>query len=47
MSETTARRFQGPAEDLVKYMLFVDEAPLSEPVQGTTSFAKRILSPRP
>jgi hypothetical protein len=40
ISETTARRFQGPAEDLVKYMLFVDEAPLSEPVRGTTSFAK-------
>jgi hypothetical protein len=40
ISESTARRFQGPAEDLVKYMLFVDEAALSEPVQGTTSFAR-------
>jgi hypothetical protein len=40
ISESTARRFQSPAEDLVKYMLFVDEAELSEPIQGTTSFAK-------
>jgi hypothetical protein len=40
ISESTARRFQGPAEDLVKYMLFVEEAPLSEPVQGTTTFAR-------
>jgi hypothetical protein len=47
ISESTARRFQGPAEDLVKYMLFVDEAPLSEPVQGTTSFAKDFSSRGP
>jgi hypothetical protein len=40
ISETTARRFQGPAEDLLKYLLFVDEAELHEPVQGTTTFAK-------
>jgi hypothetical protein len=38
ISESTARRFQGPAEELVKYMLFVDEAELSEPVRGTSSF---------
>ena len=40
ISESTARRFQGPAEDLVKYMLFIEEAPLSEPVKGTTTFAQ-------
>ena len=39
ISESTARRFQGPAEELVKYMLFVDEAELSEPVCGTSTFA--------
>jgi hypothetical protein len=47
ISETTARRFQGPAEDLVKYMLFVDEAPLTDPVRGTTSFAKDFASRGP
>jgi hypothetical protein len=40
ISESTARRFHGPAEDLVKYMLFVDEAELSDPVKGTSSFAR-------
>jgi len=40
ISESTARRYQGPAEDLVRYMLFVDEAPLTEPVQGTTTFGQ-------
>jgi hypothetical protein len=38
ISESTARRFQGPAEELVKYMLFVDEAELNDPVRGITSF---------
>ena len=39
MSESTARRFEGPAENLVKYMLFVDEAELSDRVEGTSTFA--------
>jgi hypothetical protein len=38
ISESTARRFQGPAEELVKYMLFVDEVELTDPVRGTASF---------
>lgn len=40
ISESTARRINGPAEELVKYMLFVDEASLSEPVRGTSTFAR-------
>jgi len=47
ISDSTARRFQGPAEDLVKYMLFVEEAPLTEPVQGTTSFAREFTARGP
>jgi hypothetical protein len=47
ISESTARRFQGPAEDLVKYMLFVDEAELTEPVRGTTSYAMDFSSGGP
>ncbi|WP_210420208.1 hypothetical protein [Aquisphaera giovannonii] len=39
MSESTARRFHGPAEDLVRYMLFADEAELTDPIRGTSSFA--------
>jgi hypothetical protein len=47
ISESTARRYQGPAEDLVKYMLFVEEAELSEPVKGTTSFASEFATRGP
>lgn len=32
--------FEGPAEELVKYLLFADEAPLAGPVAGTSSFAR-------
>ncbi|WP_205678933.1 hypothetical protein [Aquisphaera insulae] len=39
MSESTARRINGPVEELVRYMLFLDEAPLSGPVRGTSTFA--------
>ena len=47
ISESTARRFQGPAEDLVKYMLFVDEAELNDPIRGTTSFAREFSARGP
>jgi len=39
ISEAARRRFEAPAEELVRYLLFVDEAPLSERIQGSTSFA--------
>ena len=47
ISESTARRFEGPAEDLVKYMLFVDEAEFNDPVQGTTTFAREFSARGP
>jgi hypothetical protein len=47
MSESTARRFQAPAEELVKYMLFADEAPLTDPVRGTSSFASDFAAKGP
>lgn len=47
ISESTARRFQGPAEDLVKYMLFVDEAELNDPIHGTTPFAREFSARGP
>src|SRR5262249_50983397 len=39
ISEGTARRFDGPSEAIVKYMLFVDEAELTGRIDGTSSFA--------
>ena len=37
--ESTTTRIKSSCEALVKYMLFCDEAPLTAPLQGTTSFA--------
>ncbi|HME71097.1 MAG TPA: hypothetical protein VKM54_14675, partial [Myxococcota bacterium] len=47
ISESTARRFAGPAEDLVKYMLLVDEAELNDPIHGTTTFAREFSARGP
>jgi hypothetical protein len=44
MSPTTARRFEGPAEALVRYLLFADEAPLEAPVAGTSDFAEQFAA---
>ena len=38
-SDSTKRRIFGPAETLVRYMLFIDEAALVAPVRGTSGFA--------
>ncbi|MDB5349001.1 MAG: hypothetical protein JWN86_248 [Planctomycetota bacterium] len=39
ISEGTRKRIESAAEKLVRYMLFVDEAPLSAPISGSTSYA--------
>jgi hypothetical protein len=33
------QQYQKPAEQLVRYLLFADEAPLEDPVKGTSGFA--------
>ncbi|MBM3737053.1 MAG: hypothetical protein FJW39_14825 [Acidobacteria bacterium] len=38
-SDSTRRRIRNPAEVLLQYMLFRDEAPLRGPVKGTSGFA--------
>lgn len=38
-SDSTKRRIFGPAETLVRYLLFIDEARLPGPVRGTSTFA--------
>lgn len=47
VSEGTARRFDGPAEKLVKYMLFAEEAELSGQVEGTSPFAAEFAARGP
>jgi hypothetical protein len=38
--DSTATRIKAAAEPLVKYLLFCDEARLSDPIRGTSSFAE-------
>jgi len=40
LTEGTARRVDAAAEQLVKYLLFSEEARLTEPVKGTSPFAE-------
>ncbi len=39
ISDAARRKLETPAEELVRYLLFADEAPLSDRVQGSSSFA--------
>jgi hypothetical protein len=45
--ESTTTRIRSSCEALVKYLLFCDEAPLTAPLQGTTSFATDFASRGP
>jgi hypothetical protein len=47
LSESTRRRFETPAEKLLRYLLFIDEAPLEEPISGTSGFAEEFASRGP
>lgn len=41
MSESTIRRIHSPAEELVEYMLFANEARWTEPLKGVSGFAEK------
>ena len=47
-ADASAAAFRSTAEELVRYLLFTNEAPLEEPVAGTTSFTRDFaaLGPR-
>jgi hypothetical protein len=47
LSDSTRRRIEGPAEDLVEYLLFCGETPLTAPVAGTSGFAEQFASRGP
>jgi hypothetical protein len=40
LTDGTARRVDSAAEQLLEYLLFVEEAPLAAPVKGTSGFAE-------
>jgi len=47
LSESAERRIGSGVEELLGYMLFIDEAPLTEPVSGTSGFEKVFASRGP
>jgi hypothetical protein len=46
-AEAARRQFERPAEQLVRYLLFANEAPLEEPVAGTSGFAQEFAARGP
>jgi len=46
-AEAARRQFERPAELLVRYLLFANEAPLEEPVAGTSGFAQEFAARGP
>jgi hypothetical protein len=47
LSESAERRISSGVEEVLGYMLFVDESPLTEPVTGTSDFTKVFASRGP
>lgn len=47
LSESTRRRYESPAEKLLRYMLFIDEAPLKSRIVGTSKFAEEFAARGP
>jgi hypothetical protein len=40
LSESSVRRINNASEELVEYMLFSGEAPITEPIRGTSGFTE-------
>ncbi|MBL8189910.1 MAG: hypothetical protein JNK38_17985, partial [Acidobacteria bacterium] len=47
MSDSTRRRIERAADELLRYMLFVGEARWPSPISGTTAFAKEFAAVGP
>jgi len=47
ISDATRAQFERPAELLIRYLLFANEAPLPEPVAGTSGFAEEFAAKGP
>jgi hypothetical protein len=46
-TENVRRKIEGPIEELVRYLLFADEATLDGPIVGTAGFAKEFTAKGP
>jgi hypothetical protein len=47
ISDSTKRRIESAAEELVRYLLFTDEARLESPIKGTSNFASEFTTRGP
>lgn len=47
LSDEAKSRYQRPAEELVRYLVFADEAPLAGAVEGTSGFAEEFAARGP
>jgi hypothetical protein len=47
ISDTARKQFEKPAEELVRYLLFADETPLTDPVKGDSGFAEEFAARGP
>jgi hypothetical protein len=47
LSEAARKQYERPAEQLVRYLLFADEAPLDSPVEGTSGYAEQFAARGP
>jgi hypothetical protein len=46
-SDSTLRRIKNAGEPVVQYMLFCEEAPLTDPIKGTSGFAEEFVKRGP
>jgi hypothetical protein len=46
-SEPSSKRFEGPAEQLVRYLLFTNEVPLQSPIKGASGFTEEFAARGP
>lgn len=44
LSEVARKQYEGPAEELLRYLLFLDEAPLEGRITGTSRFAEEFAA---
>jgi hypothetical protein len=47
LSETARKQYEKPAEELLRYLLFANEVPLTDPVKGTSGFAEEFAARGP
>ncbi|MBV9742909.1 MAG: hypothetical protein JO099_04040 [Acidobacteriia bacterium] len=47
ISDAARKQYERPAEELVRYLLFTDEAPLADPVKGDSGFAEEFAARGP